>query len=68
MSKIFAKDEKVKNVRAEIVDDILTVTIDLTKQFGLSSSKKSNIIATTSGNKDIGKDGIKLGINCYIPV
>ena len=56
----------VKNVRTRIEGDILTITIDLSKSFGLSGSGKSEIIATTAGNMTIpGTNDIKLGLNCY---
>ena len=61
-------EEIGKNVKVDIDGNILTITIDLTKTFGKSGSGKSTIIATTSGNKGIGKEDIKLGLNCYTPV
>ena len=61
-------EEVGKNVKVAIDGDILTITIDLSEKFGLSGSGKSSIIATTSGNKGIGKGNVKLGLNCYTPV
>jgi hypothetical protein len=59
------------NVKTELKGTILTVTIDLAKNQGLSASKKSVIVATTSGNTRIAQtkkgDPIMLGVNCYIP-
>lgn len=68
MANIFKGDSRVKNIKGEIEGDILTLTIDLTKDFGLSGSKKSTILATTSGNQPIGRDSIKLGLNLFKPV
>ena len=54
------------NIKTEVKGNTLTITIDLSKRNGLSSSGKSEIVATTSGNVSIGD--VKLGLNCYIPV
>jgi ABC-type molybdate transport system ATPase subunit len=44
----------------------LTITIDLTKTFGPSSSGKTTIIATTGGNVPAPEhDDIKVGVNIY---
>jgi hypothetical protein len=66
-------EDKSQNCKMVVKGSILTITIDLTKNFGVSSSGKSEIVATTSGNMDLGAidtgvTGIKLGINCYKPV
>jgi hypothetical protein len=46
--------------------DILTITVDVSKDFGKSSSGKSIIIATTEGNVSIPeKEEIKIGLNVY---
>lgn len=45
---------------------ILTITIDLSKDFGKSSSGKSIIIASTEGNVSVPeKEDIKIGLNIY---
>lgn len=44
----------------------LVIKLDSSQDFGKSSSKKSVIIASTSGNKDVG-NGLKLGLNFYRP-
>lgn len=55
-----------KNVKAEVKGDILTITVDLSKNQGRSASGKSDIIATTSGNVAIdGTNGAVLGFNLY---
>ena len=56
----------MKNVDMKLKGSMLTITIDLTKNYGLSASKKSMIIATTEGNQKVeGMEGVRIGINCY---
>jgi hypothetical protein len=50
----------------EVKDNILTIKVDLSKEFGPSSSGKTIIIATTEGNISIpGNDDKKIGLNVY---
>lgn len=48
-------------------DGVLVLQIDMNKDFGLSGSGKSTMIATSSGNQKINFDGedIFVGINIY---
>jgi hypothetical protein len=56
----------VKNVVVSIVNDELTLKIDLTKNLGPSSSGKTEMIGTSSGNQPIpGKDGYFWGLNVF---
>ena len=56
----------MKNVEMEVVDNILTIKVDLTREFGPSSSGKTIIIATTEGNVTIpGHEDKKVGLNVY---
>jgi hypothetical protein len=56
----------MKNVEMKVQDDKLIIEIDLTKDFGPSSSGKSIIIASTEGNQPIPeKEDIKIGLNIY---
>ncbi|MFW0861894.1 MAG: hypothetical protein AAGT88_07415 [Dethiobacter sp.] len=56
----------MKNVEMKIDGNILTIAVDLTKDFGLSSSGKTVIIASTEGNANVpGHDAIKVGLNVY---
>lgn len=56
----------MKNVEMKVEDNILTIKVDLTKEFGPSSSGKTIIIASTEGNISIPeKDDIKIGLNVY---
>jgi len=55
----------MKNVNMNIDGDILTITVDLTKDFGLSKSGKSNAVASSSGNKRIPGTEAFIGLNIY---
>jgi len=56
----------MKNVEMKTEGDILTIKVDLTKEFGPSSSGKTIIIASTEGNVAIeGHEEIKVGLNVY---
>jgi hypothetical protein len=56
----------MKNVEMKVEDNILTIQVDLKKEFGPSASGKTIIIATTEGNISIpGNDEAKIGLNIY---
>lgn len=56
----------MKNIEMQVDKNILTVKIDLSKNFGASKSGKTEIIASTLGNVTVpGNDNVKIGINCY---
>ena len=55
----------MKNVQMSVAGDILTITVDLTKQFGPSASGKTIIIASTEGNATIPDREEKVGLNVY---
>jgi hypothetical protein len=56
----------MKNIEMKVEGDILTIKVDLSKEFGLSSSGKSVIIASTEGNQSVdGKEEVKIGLNVY---
>jgi len=56
----------MKNVEMSVNGNILTITVDLTKEFGPSSSGKTFIIATTEGNQSVPtREDIKIGVNVY---
>jgi len=56
----------MKNVEMKIENNILIVKIDLTKEFGPSTSGKTIIIASTEGNVAIdGRENTKIGLNVY---
>lgn len=54
----------MKNVEMIVEGNILTIKVDLTKEFGPSSSKKSIIIASTEGNVSIPNREEKIGSEC----
>jgi hypothetical protein len=55
-----------KNVDITVEGNTLTIKVDLSKDFGPSSSGKTNIIASTEGNISIpGREEIKIGLNIY---
>jgi len=56
----------MKNIDMKVEGQTLTITVDLSKDFGESSSGKSIIIATTEGNVSIPeKEEVKIGLNIY---
>lgn len=56
----------MKNVEMKLEGDILTIKVDVTKEFGPSASGKTIIIASTEGNISIPeKDNVKIGLNVY---
>ena len=56
----------MKNVEMKLEGDILTIKVDVTKEFGPSSSGKTIIIASTEGNISIpDKEDVKIGLNVY---
>jgi hypothetical protein len=57
----------MKNIKTQVNGSILTITVDLSKDFGPSNSGKSIVIASTEGNVDVegSQKGIKMGLNIY---
>jgi hypothetical protein len=56
----------MKNVELQVDGDMLVIKVDLSKEFGPSSSGKTIIIATTEGNQSIPeRDNVKIGLNIY---
>jgi hypothetical protein len=63
---ITKKRAKMKNVEMSVDGNILTIKVDLTKEFGPSSSGKTIIIASSEGNQSVpGKEAVKIGLNVY---
>lgn len=56
-----------KGIKATVDGDKLTLEIDLSQDFGKSTSGKTTIIATTAGNVAIpgATNGATLGLNLY---
>ena len=56
----------MKNVEMTVEGTTLTIKVDLSKEFGPSSSGKTIIIASTEGNVSIpGAEDKKIGLNVY---
>ena len=55
----------MKNVEMAVEDTILTIKVDLSKEFGPSSSGKSTSVASTGGNIAIPGREEKIGLNIY---
>lgn len=56
----------MKNIEMTVEENVLIIRVDLTKEFGLSSSGKNIIIASTEGNVPIpGHEDAKVGLNVY---
>ncbi len=55
----------MKNVEMQVDGNVLTIKVDLTKEFGPSSSGKTIIIASTEGNQTIDGREEKVGLNVY---
>ncbi len=55
----------MKNVEMSVNGSVLTITVDLTKDFGPSSSGKTIIIASTEGNAPLPGRTEIVGLNVY---
>jgi hypothetical protein len=56
----------MKNVEMKVENNVLTIKIDLSKEFGPSTSGKNIIIASTEGNQSVpDKEDVKVGLNVY---
>ncbi len=55
----------MKNVDMTVEGNILTIKVDLSKEFGPSSSGKTIIIASTEGNVSVADRDEKIGLNVY---
>ncbi|MBI5528336.1 MAG: hypothetical protein HY897_18555 [Deltaproteobacteria bacterium] len=55
----------MKNVEMKLEGNTLIIKVDLTKEFGPSSSGKTIIIASTEGNVPILDRDEKVGLNVY---
>ncbi len=55
----------MKNVQMTVEGNVLTIKVDLSKEFGPSSSGKTIIIASTEGNVSVPEREEKVGLNVY---
>ena len=54
------------NIKSVVKGKILTLTIDLSKDFGASKSGKTTVVASTLGNQPVpDNESIKIGVNVY---
>lgn len=66
MAKIKRGGKAMKNIEMKQSGNILTITVDLSKRFGRSSSGKTEIVASTEGNVSVPEnEKIKIGVNVY---
>lgn len=57
--------QRMKNAEMSVEGDILTITVDLAKEFGPSKSGKTIIVASSEGNKSVPGREEKIGLNVY---
>jgi hypothetical protein len=57
--------QPMKNVEMSVQGNLLTIKVDLSKEYGPSSSGKTIIVASTEGNVSIPGREEKLGLNVY---
>jgi hypothetical protein len=55
----------MKNIEMAVEGNTLIIKVDLTKEFGPSTSGKNIIIASTEGNVSIPDREEKIGLNVY---
>jgi len=55
----------MKNVEMSVEGSLLTIRVDLSKEFGPSSTGKTIIIASTEGNVAVPNRQEKIGLNVY---
>ena len=55
----------MKNVEMTVEGKMLTIKVDLSKEFGPSASGKTIIVASTEGNVTIPNRQEKVGLNVY---
>lgn len=55
----------MKNVEMSVDGTVLTIKVDLSKEFGPSSTGKTTIVASTEGNVTIPDRQEKIGLNVY---
>ena len=55
-----------ENIVGEIVNDKLTITINMKHRGGLSKSGKTVRVASTEGNIAIPGTSIRIGLNAYV--
>jgi hypothetical protein len=64
-SRTGGEETIMKNVEMTVEGTMLTIRVDLSKEFGPSASGKTIIIASTEGNVTIPDRAEKVGLNVY---
>lgn len=60
------ENEMPENCEMTVREGILTITVKLNEDLGLSKSQKSRVIATTRGNARVpGAEDVMIGLNVY---
>lgn len=54
----------MKNVNMKVDGNTLTITVDLSQNFGKSASGKTNIVGSTEGGVGL-EDGTQVNLNVY---
>ena len=65
LPRLLSEESKMKNVEMSVEGNILTLKVDLSKEFGPSSSGKTIIIGSTEGNVSVPDRDEKVGLNVY---
>ena len=56
----------MQNITTKVDGQLLTITVDLSKDFGPSKSGKTIIVASSQGNQKVeGGNGAVIGLNVY---
>jgi hypothetical protein len=55
----------MQNVEMSVKANVLTIKVDLSKDFGLSKSGKTMMIASTQGNVEVKGTPARVGLNIY---
>ena len=55
----------MKNVEMSVEGNVLTIKVDLSKDYGPSSSEKTIMVSSTEGNVSLPDREEKLGLNVY---
>lgn len=63
---LFSELPNTKNIRLHFDHHSLYLSCDLSKDFGASSSGKTIVIASSCGNKALGKSNAYLGLNLFV--
>lgn len=58
----------MQNIKIEVKGDNVIITVDKTKEIGISKSGKNKMVATTGGNVPVEGTDLKFGLNMYKPV